>query len=379
MLAHFGHHVVGAMLRPLMPMIRTDLGLSYTQSGFVLSAFAITAGFSQLPAGWLADRFGPRSMVVVGVSGVAVVGLLIGLSHSFVALIAFLVLAAILGGGYHPASVSAISALTQPERRGRALGLHLIGGSSTFWVIPLIAAPIAFTWGWRSSYVALTIPIIILGFALYVLIGRRTQFQVNELQTTGGDVPTAPSRIQWRKLAPFLVMTVATGTMIQSVSGYLSLYAVDGLGVSEVTAAMIVAITPAVGLFAAPLGGYISDRVGGVPVLTVVSFAAIPLIYLLAVVPNVLALAAVMFVMGIVSYTRMPTSEAYLVGNTPLRRRSTILGIYFFAGAEVSGLLTPVVGTLIDWVGFASSFKIVSATLAVIAVVCALLLWRNRE
>jgi MFS family permease len=379
MLAHFGHHVVGAMLRPLMPMIRTDLGLSYTQSGFVLSAFAITAGFSQLPAGWLADRFGPRLMVVVGVSGVAVVGLLIGLSHSFVALIAFLVLAAILGGGYHPASVSAISALTQPERRGRALGLHLIGGSSTFWVVPLIAAPIAVTWGWRSSYVALTIPIIILGFALYVLIGRRTQFQVNELQTTGGDVPTAPSRIQWRKLAPFLVMTVATGTMIQSVSGYLSLYAVDGLGVSEVTAAMIVAITPAVGLFAAPLGGYISDRVGGVPVLTVVSFAAIPLIYLLAVVPNVLALAAVMFVMGIVSYTRMPTSEAYLVGNTPLRRRSTILGIYFFAGAEVSGLLTPVVGTLIDWVGFASSFKIVSATLAVIAVVCALLLWRNRE
>ena len=58
--AHVGYHVVGAMLRPLMPMIRTDLDLSYTQAGLVLSSFSITSGVSQLAGGWLADRFGSR-------------------------------------------------------------------------------------------------------------------------------------------------------------------------------------------------------------------------------------------------------------------------------------------------------------------------------
>jgi len=378
-LAHFGHHVVGAMLRPLMPMIRTDLSLSYTQSGVVMSAFAITGGISQLPAGWLADRFGPRVMILISVTGVAIVGLFIGLSHSYAALIALLVLAAILGGGYHPAAAAAISTSVPAERRGRALGMHLVGGTSSFWVVPLLAAPIALAWGWRGSYITLTAPVIVLGIVLYILIGRRTRrLQAAEPPTPAGEVPAPAARSRWRQLVPFLVMTVATGTVVQSVGAYFSLYAVDHFGVAEATAAALVAITPAVGLIAGPLGGYLSDRLGGVPVLTAVSFLAIPLIYALGVVPNVLSLAAVMVAMGIVSSTRMPTSEAYIVGYAPQHRRSTILGFYFFAGAEMAGLLTPVVGNLIDRFGFYSTFAIMSAILAPVIVACSVFLWRSR-
>lgn len=361
-----------------MPMIRTDLDLSYTEVGVVMSAFAITSGISQLPAGWLADRFGPRIMVALGVSGVAIAGLLIGLSQSYWTLIVFLVLAALLGGGYHPASATAISAVIPQERRGRALGLHLVGGSSSFWVVPLLAAPIALAWGWRGVYLTLSIPAIILGIVLYILIGRRTRVRDSERQTDGAEIPKAPDRIHWRRILPFIIISVTTGTMIQSASAYLSLYAVDQLGVAEATAAMLVAVTPAVGLVAAPLGGYLSDRFGGIPVIIIVSFIAGPLVYLLGLVPNVPALVAVMVSIGFVSNTRMPTSEAYIVGNIPEHRRSTILGLYFFAGAEIAGLMTPVMGNLIDRLGFIKSFNIISASIAAVAVVCSLFLWRNR-
>jgi len=140
-----------------------------------------------------------------------------------------------------------------------------------------------------------------------------------------------------------------------------------------------VAIAPAVGLFAAPLGGYLSDRLGGVPVLVSLSFLAVLLIYLLGVVPNIPLLAAVMVAIGVVTNTRMPTSESYIVGHAPKHRRSTILGLYFFAGAEMAGLLTPVMGYLIDRFGFYSSFTIATAILAPVTVVCSLLLWRNRR
>jgi len=367
------------MLRPLMPMIRTDLGLSYTQAGIVMSAFSITRGISQLPAGWLADRFGTRLLVAIGVSGVAVAGLLIGFAQSYVVLVIFLVIAAILGGGYHPAAAVAISATVPPEHRGRALGFHLIGGSSAFWIVPLVATPIAVAWGWRSSYITLAIPALILGIVLYILIGRRTQTRTDKQRTPDSEAPTTHVPIPWRKLLPFFIMSVATGTMIQSVMAYLSLYAVDQLGIAVATAAVLMSIRPAVGLFAGPFGGYLSDRIGGVPVLLVVSFLTVPLIYLIGVVPNMLALIAAMIVSGIFSYTRGPTSEAYIIGHTPERRHSTILGVYFFANAEVSGLLTPVVGILIDRVGFSSSFTLVSITLAVIVAVCTVFMWRARE
>ena len=377
-LAHFGHHVVGAMLRPLMPIIRTELGLSYTEAGIVISAFAITGGISQLPAGWLADRLGPRLMVLLGVAGVAIAGLMIGRSQSYMSLIILLVLAAVLGGGYHPASASAISSLVPAERRGRALGIHLVGGSSCFWVVPLLAAPIAAALGWRNSYIILSIPAIILGVVLYTLIGRRSQSRDNNQIKTDSGIAGTRKQIPWRQLVPFIVLSVVTGTMIQSVSAYLSLYAVDHLHIAEQTAAMLMAISPAVGLFAAPMGGYLADRFGGVPVLVITSILAVPLIYMLGLAINALSLVGIMIVIGIVSFTRMPTSEAYIVGYTPQHRRSTILGFYFFASAEVSGLLTPVIGNLIDRLGFYRTFTIASITLAAATVICLLLLWQNK-
>jgi len=359
-------------------MIRTELGLSYTEAGIVISAFAITGGISQLPAGWLADRLGSRLMVLLGVTGVAVTGLMLSQSQSYLTLIIFLVLAALLGGGYHPAASSAISSLVPGERRGRALGTHMIGGSSCFWVVPLLAAPIAAAIGWRNSYLILSIPAIILGVLLYILIGKRSRITENNQTTLDTSVPKTREQIPWRQLIPFVLLSVVTGTVIQSVSAYLSLYAVDHLHIAEQTAAMLMAISPGVGLFAAPMGGYLADRFGGMPVLVVASILAIPLVYILGLATNALSLVIIMILIGLVSFTRMPTSEAFIAGHTPQHRRSTILGFYFFAGAEVSGLLTPVVGNLIDRYGFSQSFTIASVTLGVATALCLLVLWRNR-
>jgi MFS family permease len=377
-LAHFGHHVVAAILRPLMPMIRTDLSLNYTEAGLLMSAFFITSGISQLPAGWLADRFGPRLMVLFGVTGVAIAGFFIAFSNSFVTLTIFLVLSAIMGGGYHPASASAISSSVPLKYRGRALGLHLIGGSSTFWIVPLLAAPIAVAWGWRSSYLTLTIPTAILGILLYILISRRRQTQVPASPEVDRDATAVVANIRWRRLAPFIIMSVVIGTMTESVLSYLSLYAVDNLGATEGTAAILMAISPAVGLVVAPLGGYLSDRFGSVPVLLAISFFAVPFVYLLSMTPSVAALAILMAGIGIVHFMRMPISESYIAGNTPERRRATVLSLYFFAGLEGAGLLTPAIGNLIDRVGFYSTFTIAGSVMGVVVVICSFLLWRNR-
>ncbi|MDP7525779.1 MAG: MFS transporter, partial [Dehalococcoidales bacterium] len=58
MLAHFSHHLIAALLQPLLPFIRDDFALDYTQAAWIVSAYTLAYGFSQLPGGWLADRIG---------------------------------------------------------------------------------------------------------------------------------------------------------------------------------------------------------------------------------------------------------------------------------------------------------------------------------
>jgi NNP family nitrate/nitrite transporter-like MFS transporter len=289
------------------------------------------------------------------------------------------VLAALLGGGYHPSAANAISTIVPPERRGRALGLHLIGGSSAFWVVPLIAVPIAAAWGWHAPFITLTIPVIILGIVLYYLVGKQQRITQQTLKAADESAASIKTKIEWRILVPFLVMSVATGTLTQSVAAYYSLYLVDHFGLLAPTAAALMAITPAVGVLAAPLGGYLSDRFGGTSVIIVASLLAGPLLFTMKFVPNVAFFVIVLLLIGGMNMTRMPTSEAFLVSNIPPHRRSTMLGIYFFAGAEMSGVLTPLIGRLIDTRGFDMVFTIASVSLITIAVVCSILLWRTRR
>ena len=98
MLAHFGHHLLTALPVPLLPMIKDDFALDYTQSGLVISAFTLSYGIGQLPAGWLADRIGRRILIAIGICGVALAGLIIGISHTYIMLIIFLALMGVMGG-----------------------------------------------------------------------------------------------------------------------------------------------------------------------------------------------------------------------------------------------------------------------------------------
>jgi MFS family permease len=173
--AHFSHHVLTAMLIPLLPFIRNEFGLSYAQSGIVTSAFTVAYGIAQLPAGWLSDRLGPRYLLLVGISGVAAAGVLVGLSPVFPLLLAALLVMGVAGGGYHPAASAVIAKVVRPKRRGRAMGVHIVGGSSSHFLAPLIAAGLVALIGWRGSFLALSVPVAALGLVLFGMIHRRIE------------------------------------------------------------------------------------------------------------------------------------------------------------------------------------------------------------
>ncbi|MFC1903439.1 MFS transporter [Chloroflexota bacterium] len=379
MLAHFGHHLVGTLLTPLLPFIRNDFALDYTQAGGLVSAYTIAYGIGQLPGGWLADRIGPRLVLTAGIAGVAAAGIMVGLSTTYVMLVLFLILLGLMGGGYHPASAPLVSAAVKPQNRGKALGLHQIGGTGSFFLTPLIAAGIAGALGWRGTFLAVSIPTIVFGIIFYVLLGRFEYTKKTKPGTPGSpsEAPHAPGRL--RPLVAMVTLGIGTMVLIYSAISFIPLFIVDHFGTSEATAAAMLALVYSGGLWAGPLGGYLSDRIGKVPVMLAVGLIGGPVVYLMNLAPFGWIFSVILILIGMAQHLGMPVVEAYVISHSSERRRSTVLGIYYSARQGGPGIIAPLIGYLIDHYGFHTSFSIVGATVVVVTLVCTALLWGSKD
>jgi len=370
MLAHCGHHLLTALLVPVLPFIRGEFALDYTQAGWLVSALIVPYGISQLLGGWLADRIGRRVVITISISGGALFGLLVGLSPTYITMVIFLVLLGVVTGGYHPTSTPLLSASVEPKNWGRVLGLHQIGGNASFFLAPLIVAGIAATLGWRGLFIVLTIPTIVFGIVFYILLGRWRYVKTEIPNHT--EILHAPYHLQ--RLVLFLILSIAGDILILSTISFIPLFIVDHFDVAEGVAAALLAVVYSAGLWVGPLGGYLSDRLGRVPVLIVASFFAGPIIYLLNFVPFGWS-SAILIAIGIFACIRMPVSEAYIMEHTSEHNRSTILGIYYFGSRGGPGIVIPAIGYFIDHFGFYVSFTIVGATLVAMTLGCSIFLW----
>ncbi|MFW6151303.1 MAG: MFS transporter, partial [Chloroflexota bacterium] len=380
--AHLAHHLVTALPVPLLPFIRDDFGLDYTRAGLVVSALMIPYGLSQPPAGWLADRFGARRLLLVGISGVALTGVMVGLSVGYTMLLVSLAVMGVIGGGYHPAAPSAISQVTEPSRTGSALGVHMMGGSASYFLAPLAAGALAAAWGWRMPFVALAVPALIFGVAFFALLGRRgatpstRPAQVSQSPDAPQE-PVAEAGVDWPRMVTFLVLTNTATAAVLSVLAFIPLYLVDVYGYADHRAAMAVALFYSTGLWAAVLGGSLSDRIGRVYVVVGFALLAGLILIILDFVGSAWMVLGLLLLLGVGHYCRAPASESYVLRHTPAGKRSSVLGLYYFGSMESSGLLAPAVGSLLDRFGFGATFTSIGAAMLLITVICTALLLRG--
>jgi ACS family glucarate transporter-like MFS transporter len=135
--------------------IRQDLSLSKTQMGWVLSAFALGYALCQTPAGFLADRFGPRrilSAVVVFWSAFT------GLTAAAFNLVTLLVTRLLFGAGEagaFPGIARATFSWIPMQERGIVQGINFsgsrVGGAIALWCLPGMIVYM----GWRMSFLVL--------------------------------------------------------------------------------------------------------------------------------------------------------------------------------------------------------------------------------
>ncbi|MBN1367135.1 MAG: MFS transporter [Dehalococcoidales bacterium] len=374
-LAHATHHLLTALPQPMLPYIQEEFNLNYAQSAAVTSAFSLSNGAAQLPAGWLADRIGPTILITIGILGVAVGGVFVGISNTYILLLVAMVFMGLMAGGYHPAATPLISMSVPANQRGRALGLHLIGGNSSFFLAPLVAGAIAIAWGWRGAYLTLAIPTAILGVFFFIYLKRRYgKAQMEEIKRRQ-EVENPPQPGYKRRLIAFLIMMIVGGGAGASVLAFLSLYMVNELGASKEVGAMALSIVFSSGLWAGPVGGFISDRIGSTKVVIITGILSGLIIFALAEVKFGFGLWAVLWVMGVIQAVRFPVTEVFIMSQTPAKHRSTIYGVYYSTMQYTGAIFAPIMGVLIDIYGFHTVFTYSAIAVTAVAILTGFFIW----
>ncbi|MDP4667708.1 MAG: MFS transporter, partial [Gaiellales bacterium] len=107
---------------PLLPWYADEFDLSKVGAGVLLASYPVAFLLTTTPAGWLAGRFGPRRVVMVGTTFFIAATALFALAQTGDLLIVARLLQGIGGGIGWAAAMAWLTGNTAPERRSRAIG-----------------------------------------------------------------------------------------------------------------------------------------------------------------------------------------------------------------------------------------------------------------
>ena len=164
-----------------LPHIGADLGLDREQLTWVMSAYTLAFGGLMLSGGRAADVFGPRRLVLAGLTVFTLASLLSGLAEDPTTLLAGRIAQGLGAAMLSPAALSSVVRLFEGEERNRALGIWSALGGTGAAVGVLVGGVLTAGPGWPwVFFVNVPVGVVILAVLTRVLpplpaVGQRTR------------------------------------------------------------------------------------------------------------------------------------------------------------------------------------------------------------
>ena len=349
--AHFVSHYYILLLAPLLPFVRAEYGVSYTEIGLALAAFNIVSTALQTPVGFLVDWLGARVLLVLGLVIGAGAFVIAGLVDSFWVMVAMFALAGVGNTVYHPADYALLSHHVPPDRIGQAFSVHTFAGMLGSAVAPASLLLMQNLWGWRGAFVGAGL----LGFAVAAIL-----LAVRE--NAAMVAPAAPPRAEtdksvagWRLLlsAPIL-LNLLFFMLLAIVSGGIYNYSVVALGALYGTPVSVGNIALSGNLLLSAIGvligGLLVGRTTRHALVATLGLAALGLI--MATIGTVdlgsLLLIAAMSLGGFFSGVIMPSRDMIVRAITPPGSFGKVFG-FVTTGFNLGGIVSPLIfGAIMD-------------------------------
>lgn len=194
-LAHGLSHFYALSLQVLLfAFVKSDLGLSFTETGFVVTLFYATSGFCQTVAGFATDRFGGPRVLFAGLGLFAVAYLIMGMTSSYWVILVCAVLAGLGNSVFHPADFAILNSAVDPKRLGYAFSAHGFTGNVGFMLAPVVMGPLALAFGWHGAmtagglFAALSLALLVMQRDFLAPVERRESAHAQAVPAPGARV-----------------------------------------------------------------------------------------------------------------------------------------------------------------------------------------------
>jgi NNP family nitrate/nitrite transporter-like MFS transporter len=324
--------MVWVLLGVLGVYVSKEFGLSPAQKGLMAALPILGGSLARFPMGLLVDRLGPKRTGILGQLIVMIPLLWAWQSGtSFPQVMALGLLLGVAGGSFAVALPLA-SRWYPPQHQGLAMGIAGAGNSGTV-LAALLAPRLAEALGWHAVFGLALVPVSLV-LILFTLFAKESPSQ---------PAPKALASyfeiLRQRDLLWFSLLYCFTFGGFVGLASFLVMFFHDQYEISKITAGTLTAICVFSGSMARPLGGLLSDRYGGVRMLTaVLALAALGLMGIAFMPPIRLAVPLIFATMGILGLGNGSVFQL-----VPQRFRKEIGVVTGFIGAAggLGGFLMP--------------------------------------
>ena len=289
------------IVAPLGALVMPALGMSPRDFGFIVSAYAFSAGASGLLVAGFADRYDRKKLLLFFYTGFVLGTLWCGLANSFHALLAARIVTGIFGGvigsvvmaesqsgiNYNFGSVVMAIAtdLFEPQQRGRVIGFI----QTAFAASQILGLPagiyLSNHWDWHAPFLAM----VVFGIVGGLVVAWKLQPVVAHLKERQERSPwmhlydTVREPRHWSAFVT--MMLLATGGFMLMPFG--SAFLVNNLGIALTSLPTIYLITGVFTIFIGPLVGKLADKQGKYPVFLAGSILSIVMVLIYTHLPPV--------------------------------------------------------------------------------------------
>lgn len=270
---------------PLMPVLIKNFELDLTTAGLLMSVFAIMGLLLAIPAGFLLQRFGPKRTGLAALGFLALGSGLGALSNTAGMLLGSRLIEGIGMGLIAVVAPAAIALWFPAEKRGMPMGLWAtwvpVGSVITYAGGPILAT----AFGWQAVWWAgAGFALLILGLYWLLFRGPTADEQAVAAPSLAADAVAAPDLGKamanpniWLLSLEFLSFNLA----VLALNTFYPTFLTSVRNYTLVDASFTASLTMFGTIFSAPIGGWISDRIGSRKRVIILPFIALTLAFLL--------------------------------------------------------------------------------------------------
>ena len=357
--AHALHDGYTDLVYVMLPIWQSEFGLGFAALGLMKTVFSGTLAGFQIPAGFLAERFGPAIVLALGTALAGAGYVFAGLSTGIITLVAALFIGGLGASTQHPLASSLIAHAFAGKRSLKALGTYNFAGDIGKMTLPATAALLFVVLPWRHALMLLGSLGTIAALAIFLAMPRFRDAPAvvrDEAARTGSGahvyafplllsvgVIDSATRMAFLTFLPFVL--TAKGASLQTVGLALTLVFAGGAAGKLICA-------------------FIGARIGAVA--TVWLTETVTALGIVALLP--LPLEAALLLLPVVGVALNGTSSV-LYGSVPdlvePARRQRAFGI-FYTGTIGAGAVSPAIyGLLGDAAGVPTALAVVAAVVLV--------------